>query len=68
MMYDYIETVDMKAFEALMANGCKKFKVYYLAILPQVYSVFLSQILYNLEMNIRSSAVLGAMWELAVLV
>lgn len=59
MMYDYIETVDMSAYEALMATGASKFKAYWVAILPQISGIFVSQILYNFEMNVRSSAVLG---------
>lgn len=59
MMYDYIETVDMSAFEALMATGASKYKAYWVAILPQILGVFVSQFLYNFEMNVRSSAVLG---------
>ena len=59
MMYDYIETVDMDAFEALIATGASKFKAYWVAILPQILGVFSSQFLYNFEMNVRSSAVLG---------
>lgn len=59
MMYDYIETVDMSAHEALMATGASKFKAYWVAILPQISGIFFSQILYNFEMNVRSSAILG---------
>ncbi len=59
MMYDYIETVDMSAFEALIATGASKYKAYWVAILPQIIGVFSSQFLYNFEMNVRSSAVLG---------
>lgn len=59
MMYDYIETVDMSAHEALMATGASKFKAYWVAILPQILGIFLSQFLYNFEMNVRSSAILG---------
>lgn len=59
MMYDYIETVDMSAFEALIATGASKFKAYWVAIVPQILGVFSSQFLYNFEMNVRSSAVLG---------
>lgn len=59
MMYDYIETVDMSAHEALMATGASKFKAYWVAIVPQILGVFLSQFLYNFEMNVRSSAILG---------
>lgn len=59
MMYDYIETVNMSPFEALLATGSSRFKAYWVAIMPQISGVFLSQILYNFEMNIRSSAILG---------
>lgn len=59
MMYEYVETVDMKAYEALLASGCGKFKSFWVAVMPNVWGVFASQTLYNLEMNVRNSAVLG---------
>lgn len=59
MMYEYVETVDMSAHEALIATGCSKFKAFWVAVMPQVWGVYASQSLYNLEMNVRNSAVLG---------
>lgn len=59
MMYEYIETVDMNPYEALMATGCSKFKAFWVSLMPQIWGVFASQILYNFEMNIRNSAILG---------
>lgn len=59
MMYDYVETVDMKAYEAMIASGATRVKSFWCSIVPQISGTFLSQMLYNFEMNIRSSAILG---------
>lgn len=59
MMTDYIETIDMHPFEALQATGASKFKSYWVALMPSIWGVLISQILYNFEMNVRSSAILG---------
>ena len=59
MLYDYVETVDMKAYEAMISSGATRFKAFWCAIVPQISGTFLSQVLYNFEMNVRSSAILG---------
>ena len=59
MMYDYIETVNMASYEALIATGASKVKAYWVAIIPQILGVFVSQFMYNFEMNVRNSAILG---------
>lgn len=59
MLYDYVETVDMKSYEALISSGATKVKAFWCAIVPQISGTYLSQVLYNFEMNVRSSAILG---------
>jgi phosphonate transport system permease protein len=59
MLYEYIETLDLGAFIAIEATGASKVKAFITAIIPQVFGVFLSVTLYNFEINIRSSTILG---------
>lgn len=59
MTYEQIELVDMGPFEASISTGASRPKAFISSIIPQVSGLYLSSILYNLEMNIRSAAVLG---------
>ena len=59
MMYEYIETLDMGAYEAMEALGSTKFKAFLAAILPQIMPIYLSTCLYCIEITVRHSAVLG---------
>lgn len=59
MTYEQIELVDMGPFEASLSAGTSRFEAFCVAIVPQISGLYLSSILYNLEMNIRSAAVLG---------
>lgn len=59
MLYEVIETLDMGGFIALEATGANKLKAFAAAILPQIMGSFLSFTLYNFEINIRASAILG---------
>jgi phosphonate transport system permease protein len=59
MMYEYIETVDMGAYEAAEALGATKTKAFVSAILPQILPSYLSTCLYCVETTVRHSAVLG---------
>jgi phosphonate transport system permease protein len=59
MMYEVIETVDMGPFIAIETTGANKMLAFRTAILPQIAGRFYSITLYNFEINIRSSAILG---------
>lgn len=59
MTYEQIELVDMGPFEASISTGASRFKAFVGSVVPQISGLYLSSILYNLEMNIRSAAVLG---------
>jgi phosphonate transport system permease protein len=59
MMYEIIETIDMNSFVAIEATGASKLMAFRTAIIPQVIGRFYSVTLYNFEINIRASAILG---------
>lgn len=59
MTYEQIEMVDMGPFEASISTGASRFQSFIASVIPQISGLYLSTILYNLEMNIRSAAVLG---------
>ncbi len=59
MLYDNIETIELGPYEALLSAGSTKPRAIVTAVFPQVLPHFFSTSLYSLEMNIRSSAILG---------
>jgi phosphonate transport system permease protein len=59
LMYEYIETVDMNPFEAIISAGGNRMDAYNLSIRPQTKPMFISNIIYIFEINIRASVILG---------
>ncbi|MDY4788655.1 MAG: phosphonate ABC transporter, permease protein PhnE [Bacilli bacterium] len=59
LMYEYIETCDMNPFEVAISNGATRYQAYRLSIAPQIKPMFISNIIYTFEINIRASVVLG---------
>jgi phosphonate transport system permease protein len=59
MLYEFIETIDLGAFVAIEATGANKIKSFVSAIVPQILGFFISISLYNFEINVRSSTILG---------
>ncbi len=59
MMYEIIETVDMGPFIAIEAAGATKIQAFRAALIPQIIGRYYSVILYNFEINLRASAILG---------
>ena len=59
MTYEQIELVDMGPFEACLSSGASRLQAFVASIVPQISGFYISTILYNLEMNIRSAAILG---------
>lgn len=59
MTYEQIELVDMGPFEAALSAGTSRLKSFVVAVVPQISGFYISTLLYNLEMNIRSAAILG---------
>lgn len=59
MMYEYIETIDMGAYEALESTGASRFRCIWSAVWPQIKGYYFSTLLYCLESNVKSAAILG---------
>lgn len=59
MTFEDLETLDMGAFEASLAQGCTRTKATILTIFPQMIRTYITYILYCFEINIRSAAILG---------
>lgn len=59
ILYDNIESLDLGAYEALLATGSNKARAVVVAIFPVMIPTFLSTALYSFEINIRYSAILG---------
>ncbi|CAM3202336.1 phosphonate ABC transporter, permease protein PhnE [Leuconostoc rapi] len=58
-LFEYMETVDMGAFEALTATGANTSRAFVTTILPQVLPTYLSTALFAFEGNVRYAAILG---------
>ena len=59
MLYEYIETIDLGAFEAIESTGVTKGKAFTTAVLPEVLPVYYSYALYCFDINVRHSTILG---------
>lgn len=56
LFYEAVETIDPGP---LQAAGANKIQMIVFAVLPQIFNNFISYFLYTLEINVRSSTVLG---------
>jgi phosphonate transport system permease protein len=54
-----IEDVDPKPLEAIRAAGGSKFQILWFAILPQIIPVFVGNIIFEWDINIRRSTIMG---------
>ena len=54
-----IENIDAKPVEAIRAVGGNQFQVMYYGILPQIFPVVLATVIFEWDINIRRSAVMG---------
>jgi len=54
-----IEDVDPKPIEAMRAVGCTRFQILIFAILPQIIPVFVGNMIFEWDINIRRSTILG---------
>lgn len=59
MIYEFIETIDLGAFEAAQSTGASKIRAFRFAVVPQILPTYFSIALYSLEINIRGAAILG---------
>lgn len=54
-----IEDVDQKPIEAMRAVGANKLQILWFAILPQVIPVFLGNVIFEWDVNVRRSTIMG---------
>lgn len=59
MTYENIENLDMGSFEAAQAAGVTRLNNIIVTIIPQMIRSYYSFVLYSLEINVRSAAILG---------
>lgn len=59
MLYESIETIDMKPYEALVSFGAAPLASFWSACMPQILPTYLSHCLYCFEMNVRAASILG---------
>jgi phosphonate transport system permease protein len=56
---EVVENIDMKPVDGVLATGGSWWQKIYFAVMPQVFSSFVSYTLLRFEVNVRSAAVLG---------
>lgn len=59
MMYEYLETLNMRPFESMRACGANNLQSVSLGLHPEVKPMFFAYSIYALEINIRASVVLS---------
>ncbi|WP_163539901.1 phosphonate ABC transporter, permease protein PhnE [Gracilibacillus sp. YIM 98692] len=56
---DAIEDLDTSIFESMTSIGCTAFEKIRYGIVPQLFAIFLSIMIYRFDMNLREASVLG---------
>ena len=59
MLFESIETIDMKPYEAMQSFGATTLQAFWAACMPQILPTYLSHSLYCFEMNVRAAVILG---------
>lgn len=59
MLFESIETIDMKPYEAMVSFGASTLQAFWAACMPQILPTYLSHSLYCFEINVRAAAILG---------
>lgn len=59
MLYESIETIDMKPYEAMVSFGANTLQAFWAACMPQILPTYLDDCLYCFELNVRASSILG---------
>lgn len=59
MLYECIEALDMGPYEALQSCGANKIQAFFYSVFPQLLPTYLGYFIYNFEINVRTSIVLG---------
>jgi phosphonate transport system permease protein len=59
LIAEAIENIDRKPIEAIQAVGGNRFQVMWYGIIPQIMPVVIGTIIFEWDINIRRSAVMG---------
>ena len=59
MLYESIETIDMKPYEAMTSFGASTLQAFWTACMPQILPTYIDDCLYCFELNVRASTILG---------
>lgn len=59
LFVDAIENLDTCVLESMTSIGCTTFEKVRYGILPQLFSIFLSIVIYRFDMNLREASILG---------
>ncbi len=59
MLYESIETIDMKPYEAMVSFGATTLQAFWTACMPQILPTYIDDCLYCFELNVRASSILG---------
>ncbi len=59
MLYESIETIDMKPYEAMTSFGANTLQAFWTACMPQILPTYIDDCLYCFELNVRASTILG---------
>lgn len=59
LFVDAIEELDTSILESMTSIGCSTFEKIRYGIFPQLFSMFLSIIIYRFDMNLREASILG---------
>lgn len=59
MLYESIETIDMKPYEAMVSFGANTLQAFWTACMPQILPTYIDDCLYCFELNVRASSILG---------
>ena len=54
-----IENVDLRPIEAIKATGANQFYVFLFGIVPQVFPIFVGNVIFQLDINLRRASILG---------
>ncbi len=54
-----IENVDVGPIEAIEATGARRFAVILFAVVPQVFPIFIGNVIFQFDINLRRAAILG---------
>ena len=59
MLYESIETIDMKPYEAMISFGASTMQAFWTACMPQILPTYIDDCMYCFELNVRASSILG---------